>query len=201
MNTTSIKSAIVTGSSTGIGKATAIELAKNGYHVFLVARNVSKIKKVAQEISDNGGESTVAVTDLSDINSINSLIDLVHKSTNKVHAIVNIAGIWHGENEVFAGKDYSDFDQKVILDTYTVGFVAPSILVHGLLDKMNKGSKVVNLSGTFENGAKGWLPYFSSKRALEDFTVGLAEELQARDIQVNCISPSDTATEEYSRVL
>jgi NAD(P)-dependent dehydrogenase (short-subunit alcohol dehydrogenase family) len=80
-----------------------------------------------------------------------------------------------------------------------VGFVAPSILVHGLLNLMNKGSKIVNLSGTFENGAKGWLPYYSSKRALEDFSVGLSDELEEKDIQVNCVSPSDTATEQYSK--
>ena len=57
----------------------------------------------------------------------------------------------------------------------------------------------MNLSGTFENGAKGWLPYYVSKRAMEDFTVGLAEELKEKGIQVNCVSPSDTATESYAR--
>jgi NAD(P)-dependent dehydrogenase (short-subunit alcohol dehydrogenase family) len=64
---------------------------------------------------------------------------------------------------------------------------------------MGKGSSIVNLSGTFENGAKGWLPYFASKRALEDFTLGLAEELRGKGIRVNCVSPSDTATEEYQK--
>jgi len=59
--------------------------------------------------------------------------------------------------------------------------------------------KIINLSGTFENGAKGWLPYFVSKRALEDLTIGLAEELKDKDIQVNAISPSDTATKAYKK--
>ena len=58
---------------------------------------------------------------------------------------------------------------------------------------------MINLSGTFENGAKGWLPYFVSKRAIEDLTLGLAQELEEKDIQVNCISPSDTATEAYAK--
>lgn len=64
---------------------------------------------------------------------------------------------------------------------------------------MGAGSKVINLSGTFENGGKGWLPYYVSKRALEDLTVGLAQELEDKNIQVNCISPSDTATTSYEK--
>jgi NAD(P)-dependent dehydrogenase (short-subunit alcohol dehydrogenase family) len=64
---------------------------------------------------------------------------------------------------------------------------------------MGAKSKIVNLSGTFENGGKGWLPYYASKRALEDLTIGLAQELEERSIQVNAVSPSDTATESYSK--
>jgi len=114
-----------------------------------------------------------------------------------VDVLVNAAAIWHGKDELYAGKDLQIFDQKVILDTYTVGFTALTLLIHGLLPVMGKGSSIANISGTFENGAKGWLPYFASKRALEDFTLGLAEELKDKGIRVNCVSPSDTATEAY----
>jgi len=62
---------------------------------------------------------------------------------------------------------------------------------------MSKGSSIINISGTFEGGAKGWLPYYVSKRGIEDLTLGLSEELKKKEINVNCISPSDTATEEY----
>ena len=66
---------------------------------------------------------------------------------------------------------------------------------------MQHGSSIINISGTFENGAKGWLPYYVSKRAIEDFTVGLAQDEQVinKKMKVNCISPSDTATEEYKK--
>ena len=80
-----------------------------------------------------------------------------------------------------------------------MGFTAPSLIIHGLLSKMGRKSKIVNLSGTFENGGKGWLPYYASKRALEDLTIGLSQELEDRDIQVNAVSPSDTATEAYAK--
>lgn len=128
-----------------------------------------------------------------------ALIKTVSNTVGTIDAIINIAGIWHGKDEVFAGKDFQMFDQQIILDTYTVGFTAPSLLIHGLLPKMGPRSKIVNLSGTFENGSKGWLPYYASKRALEDLTVGLAQELADKDIQVNAVSPSDTATQSYAK--
>jgi NAD(P)-dependent dehydrogenase (short-subunit alcohol dehydrogenase family) len=64
---------------------------------------------------------------------------------------------------------------------------------------MIEGSSIINLSGTFENGGKGWLPYYVSKRAIEDLTIGLSQELADKGIKVNCVSPSDTATEEYKK--
>ena len=64
---------------------------------------------------------------------------------------------------------------------------------------MPKKSKIINISGTFESGAKGWLPYYVSKKAIEDLTIGLAQELECKDIQVNAISPSDCATFAYKK--
>jgi len=194
-----MKNAIVTGSSTGIGKETAIEMARAGYHVFLIARSKDKLIKTSNIIFQNGGSSTIISTDLSNLDSINSLINKILNNTKTIDAIINIAGIWHDKDKVFADISYQKFDQKVIVDTYMVGFTAPSLLIHGLLPKMPKGSKIVNLSGTFESGGKGWLPYYASKRALEDLTIGLSQELEDRNIQVNAVSPSDTATEQYAK--
>jgi 3-oxoacyl-[acyl-carrier protein] reductase len=193
------KTAIVTGASTGIGRATAIELAKNGFEVFLVARREEALQETAKQIENLGGKSQIFVADLSSIDSVNKLISYIRSKTQKIDLLCNIAGIWHGKDETYAGKDLESFDQKTILDTYMVGFTAPTLLVHGLIDLLAGGGKVINLSGTFENGAKGWLPYYASKRAIEDLTIGLSEELKRVAIDVNCISPSDTATEEYKR--
>ena len=113
--------------------------------------------------------------------------------------IVNVAGIWHGKNEVYAGKHFEEFSERVILDTFMVGVIAPTLLVHSLIPLMSPGSCIVNISGTFENGAKGWIPYYVSKRAIEDLTIGLSEELKEKGIRVNAISPSDTATEAYQK--
>lgn len=194
-----MKNAIVTGASTGIGRATALKMADSGYHIFLIARSKDGLEETAKLITEQGGTSTVMPADLSMVDDVNALISSILSKVESVDAVINIAGIWHGQDEVFASKDFETFNQQVIVDTYTVGFTAPSLLIHGLLPKMGSKSKIVNLSGTFENGGKGWLPYYSSKRALEDLTLGLAQELEDKDIQVNAVSPSDTATESYAK--
>lgn len=193
------KFAIVTGASTGIGRATAIALAKEGAYIVLVARSEDKLVETKRMIDKAGGKSTASVADLSSLESINNLVRDIKAKTKQVDILVNIAGIWHGKDEVYANTDYEKFSQKVIMDTFMVGAIAPSLLAHAFIPLMPNGAKIVNLSGTFENGAKGWIPYFVSKRAIEDLTIGLSQELKNRSIQVNCISPSDTATEQYKK--
>lgn len=191
---------VVTGASTGIGRAIAVEFGKQGAILGLVARRADELENTKEMVEKVGGKAEVFQTDLSDVSSINNLIKSIKNKTDGIGALINVAGIWHGKDEVFSSKDLEDFDQKTILDTYTVGFIAPTLLVQGLLDQlMLGGGKVVNISGTFENGAKGWLPYYASKRAIEDLTIGLSEELKTKQIDVNCVSPSDVATEEYKR--
>ncbi|MDZ7586459.1 MAG: SDR family oxidoreductase, partial [Patescibacteria group bacterium] len=141
----------------------------------------------------------IIVSDLSNIESINLFLEKVKQLTKRVDVLINLAAIWHGQNEVYAGKDLEKFEQKVIFDTFMVGMIAPALLVHGLLPLMPKKSKIINISGTFESGAKGWLPYYVSKRAIEDLTIGLAQELERKGIQVNAISPSDCATFAYKK--
>lgn len=194
------KIAVITGASTGIGQAVSLEFAKEGASVFLVARSLEGLKKTQRLIRKSlGGAAEILTADLSDLYSINNLLSKIRSKTKKVDILANIAGVWHGKNEVYAGINLQDYDEKVIVDTYFVGIIAPTLLTHGLIPLMPKKGKIINLSGTFETGAKGWIPYYVSKRALEDLTVGLSQELKDKEIQVNCISPSDTATEAYKK--
>lgn len=193
------KIALITGASTGIGRSIAIALAKQGVVVGLVARNQQALTKVQQAIKENKGQAEVFVADLSDKISLNRLIKAVKSRWKKIDILINVAGIWHDKNQVYANTDFETFSQSVIFDTYMVGTIAPTLLVHAFIPLMPKNSKIINISGTFKSGAKGWLPYYVSKRAIEDLTVGLAEELKEKSIQVNCISPADVATEAYKK--
>jgi len=180
------KVALVTGASSGLGRAISMALGGVEYQLILTSRT-------------NNIDSNIIKADLSKVSSINRLIDKIKKQTDRIDVLVNVAGIWHGKTEVYAGIDLEKFNQKVILDTFMVGIVTPTLLVHGLIPLMPEKSKIINISGTFESGAKGWLPYYVSKRAIEDLTIGLAQELERKDIQVNAISPSDCATTAYKK--
>lgn len=193
------KFAVVTGSSTGIGRAIALALAKEGVFLALAGRTQDKLLKTKTLIAQNGGQAEVFIGDFTKLDSLEALIASIKQRTDKVDILVNVAGIWHGKDEVYAEKDFESFSRKVILDTYAVGLTAPTLLAHAFIPLMSQGGKIINISGTFENGAKGWLPYFVSKRAIEDLTIGLAEELKDKNIQINAISPSDTATEAYQK--
>lgn len=166
---------------------------------FLIARRIDELEKTKKLVEDANGKAEIFSVDLSKIEGINGLITKIGSITKQVNILANIAGIWHGKNEAYSGVDFGKFSQEVIVDTYTVGLTAPTLLVHGLIPIMPGGGKIINLSGTFESGAKGWLPYYVSKRAIEDLTIGLSEELKDKNIQVNCVSPSDVATEEYKK--
>lgn len=179
------KIALVTGASSGLGQAISKELGGAGYQLILTARNKTKFGNFA--------------ADLSDSLSIHRLIGNIKKQTKKIDVLVNVAGIWHGNNEVFAGKNLTEFSEKNIVDTMMVGIMAPLLLSYYLLPLMPEKSHIINISGTFESGAKGWLPYFVSKRAIEDLTVGLAEDMAEKKIQVNGISPSDMATPAFKK--
>ncbi|NTU47034.1 SDR family oxidoreductase [Candidatus Roizmanbacteria bacterium] len=194
-----MKIAVVTGASTGIGRSISIALASHGYFVYLLARRQEQLEQTKKLITDQGGQSESVVADLSSLDSVNEAIATIKNKAGSIEVLANIAGVWHGVDEVFAGKDFETFEQKVILDTYNVGTIVPTLLAHAFIPLMKSNGKIINLSGTFENGAKGWLPYYVSKRAIEDLTVALSQELEDRDIQVNCISPSDTATEAYAK--
>ena len=194
-----MKHALVTGASTGIGRAIAIALAKEGIFVLITARNKENLEETKKLIEEVKGKADIIIADLANKDSLDKLISEIKTKTTSLDMLVNVAGIWHGNNEVFANKDFTSFSTQVVLDTFNVGIIAPVLLTHGLVPLMPENGKIVNISGTFENGAKGWLPYYVSKRAIEDLTIGLSQELSDKKIQVNCISPSDTATEQYRK--
>src|SRR3989344_3678394 len=133
-----MKVALITGASTGIGRAVAIALAKNGFTTYLIARRKEQLEETKKLIEQSGGSAKVFITDLNSVGQVNNLVEKVKRETNQVDILANIAGVWHGKEEVYAEKDFETFDQKVILDTYNVGIISPTLLAHGLIPLMKK---------------------------------------------------------------
>lgn len=193
------KTALVTGASVGIGRAIALAIAEDGGRVGLVARSAKRLVEIRDDINEAGGEAREFIADLRDEDAMRRMCSAVVDAWGGVDILVNAAGVWHGDGTLYLGPSLMDTPAEQITEILDVGVKAPMLLTRLVLPGMvaNKSGKILNVSGELRSAA-GWLHYYVSKKALEDFTVGLAEELRQHEVQVNCISPSDTLTETYA---
>lgn len=169
------KTVFLTGGTSGIGKATIESLKNAGWSVIAPTR---------REL------------DLSNLESIESYLSSDNFHAEKITAFIHVAGIWHEKDAALADMPFGSFSPDQICKTINVGLTSVMLLVNRLLSH-GQLSHVVGISGTFESGGAGWLPYYTSKRALEDFLVGLAQDQPG--LSVYGISPADTATAAYKR--
>lgn len=194
-----MKTALVTGASTGIGAALSTTLLETGWRVYGIARSAARVEAIAD--ADSRGELIPISVDLSDIAAVTAFCDNLADLTERLDLLANIAGVWHGTDEAYYGPLLPDLPTEQLLNVMNVGIMAPLLLAKSAARIMReaKRGQVLNLSGTFNSGGSGWIHYFTSKRALEQMTMALADELRSSGVRVNCISPADTATEAYVR--
>jgi NAD(P)-dependent dehydrogenase (short-subunit alcohol dehydrogenase family) len=169
------KTVLITGASSGIGQAISQALRQDHWKII-------EPSHTELDLSDPAGSNTYAKNLKSKISHLDS--------------VIHIAGIWHDEHEVLADKQLSEFTSSQIIATMNVGLVSLMVMLANLLPIIKVGT-IIGISGTFENGAAGWLAYYTSKRALEDFLVGLSQDYPK--VRTFGISPSDTATPAYGK--
>ncbi len=193
------KYAAVTGATSDIGKELVKTLLDQQYRVGLIARKGPRLERTTRELSD---EYATAIdtfpTDLSHPNEVLTTADTILKRYPRIDALVHAAGIYHYNDKPLYNIALEDYKNNITIDTLNVGVTAAILLTKMLLSKMHTNTSIITISGTFSS-AKGWLPYFVSKKAIEDFTIGLAQEVKEKGIRVNCISPGDTITQTYKK--
>ena len=169
------KHVLITGASSGIGRATAVKLAAAGGVPLLVARNVEKLEEVRAEIVAGGGTAYVYAADLSDMDSVDRLIERVLADHRNVDMLVNNAGRSIRRSIALSYDRFHDFERTMQLNYF--GAVK---LIIGLLPHMReRGSgHIVNVSSI---GAQAYPPRFSayvaSKAALDAFTRVVTSEV------------------------
>lgn len=135
--------------------------------------------------------------DLSDLSVVATEVQKLTKDALAVDAVIHVAGVWHDKQTAFH-KDLEDYTPEQIATTMNVGLTGFMICLSALLPKLPQDGTVVGVSGTFADGASGWLPYYVSKRGLEDMLVGLAQDYPSGP-RVFGVSPADTATRAYEK--
>lgn len=192
----------ITGGSVGIGRSLAVALANRGASVALLARSRERLEHTRSLVEASGGRARVYPVDLRDLSAVAATAAAILDDWEQVDLIANVAAVWHDDERAYHGPLLHETSAREIDEVLTVGVRAPIALTAALLPSMARrhSGQVLNISGSFAGGASGWLHYYVSKKAIEAFTVGLAQELRHVDVRVNCISPADVATEPYRRL-
>lgn len=185
------KTALVTGSGRGIGKAIALGLSRRGVQVVLTARTASELEAVKEEIVRGGGQARVFPADLSRDADIDGLIERCAAECGSIDYLVNNAGWGKTANVVRARVE--DWDL-----TLRVNLRAPMILSKRLLPAMlEKGhGAIVNIASIAgRSGEANVSAYSAAKFGLVGFTQSLYEEVREYGVKVAAILPGfvDTA--------
>ncbi|HEY3928274.1 MAG TPA: SDR family oxidoreductase [Candidatus Koribacter sp.] len=184
--------ALITGGTSGIGRATADKLAQQGIHVMVAGRNTERGKKTVDEIRATGGKADFISSDLRDAASARDLAKkAIELGSGYVDILINNAGIYpFGPTHEMTEEQFDDvFSVNVKVPYFLVAELAP------LMAKRGKGA-IVNLSTmAADYGAPGMSLYGSSKAAINLLTKTWAAEYGPRGVRVNAVSPGPTRTE------
>jgi len=181
------KVALVTGAGNGIGKATALRLAKEGANVVALDLNREKVEETAEAIKAAGGTVLAFAADATKIAEVQKSVEAALTAFGKIDILINCAGAgWHQQS---AFKDMPIGSWQWILDLNINGTL---FFTHSVIEHMigRKYGRIINIASI---AAKTGIPklavYSASKGAVVSFTKSLAMELGPHNITVNSVSP------------
>lgn len=182
--------AVVTGASSGVGEATARQLADEGYRVALVARREDRLETLADEL---GRDTALPVpTDVSDSGAVDAMVETVVDEFGTVDALVNNAGVLFGDP--VAEADAEDFDDLLAVNLRGAMYVARAVLPH-ILDGEDAGHVVIISSMNAEYPAAGASAYTASKYGINGFTDSLRREMADENVCVTTVMPGPVQSE------
>ncbi|MCL1140130.1 SDR family oxidoreductase [Shewanella pneumatophori] len=188
------KVVLVTGGSRGIGAATSIYLAKQGYSVCVnYISNEIEANKVVAEIKDNGGVAIAVQADVSKEADVIRLFNTIDSSLGKITHLVNNAGILLPQMRV------SEMTAERVNKILTTNITSYFLCCREAISRMNNGGSIVNVSSAASRlgGAGEYVDYASSKGAIDTLTIGLSLEVANQNIRVNCVRPGFIFTDMH----
>jgi short-subunit dehydrogenase len=189
--------ALITGASSGIGRALAIELARRGVDSVLLARREDRLSEVVQQIQSLGRRAIAIAGDVTDANSRRRALDAARDQLGGLDILVNNAGIAaHGR--------FAEADPGRLRPIMEVNFFAPVELIREALPLLREGQQpiVVNIGSILgHRGCPHKSEYSASKFALHGFSESVRPELVAMGIDVLVAAAGPTETEHFDTLI
>lgn len=190
-----LKYALVTGAARGIGKAIAIKLAADGYHVLINYKsNDTEAEKTKAVIAEQGGSATLMKFDVGNRAEVNSVLVPwleQHQDDAVIEVLINNAGIRN--DNLLMWMEPQDWDG--VIDINLTGFynVTKALINQMMLNRYGRIVNIVSLSGL--KGVPGQMNYSAAKAGVIGATKALAQEVGKRGITVNAVAPGYIKTD------
>lgn len=189
-----IKTALVTGATSGIGRATALMLARLGYNVAITGRRLPLLQELCNEIEKTSGVETYILNfDIRDKHDVFDSYDMLPDSWKKhLKVLVNNAGLALGQDGF---EDCNDYDWDQMIDTNVKGLLYISQLVAQTMKKNNEGH-IINISSVAGRHVYyGGNVYCATKHAVDALTQAMRVDLLKYNIRVSSIAPGMVNTD------
>eukprot|EP01040_Poterioochromonas_malhamensis_P009349 gene9349-biopygen1774 len=191
------KVAIVTGATSGIGKAVAIGLAQAGASVVVVGRRVDEGRAAVDEITASGGRASYFKADISKEEDVEKMVQFTVDTYGKVDMAFNNAGV----SQPFVTTEVTEADYNNTFNVNVWGVLA--CMKHEIRAMLKTGGgSIVNCTSIMgKKGIAGHQVYSASKHAVEGLTKSVALEYAKRGIRVNALAPGPTITDMMAQVV
>jgi 3-oxoacyl-[acyl-carrier protein] reductase len=183
--------AFVTGSSRGIGRATALALQQAGYDIVVASFEVEKNEEVAAEIRAAGGNAITSNLNLTSLDSVRASIADAYKQLGRIDVLVNNAGI---TKDGLAMRMKPEDWNLVLQINLTGAFFAAQQVLPAMVKQ--RSGRIINIASVVgQAGNAGQANYVSSKAGIIGLTKALAQEVASRNITVNAVAPGFIETD------
>ena len=198
------KTVVITGATSGLGRATALQLAQRGAFVVIIARSNTKANEVIKEIEKEEGKGQFIISDLSSMKDTKEAAESITKVVDRLDVLINNAGAYFPKyRETSEGFE----------STLALNYLSPFLFTHHLAEQMEQTAseygeaRIINISSIMHKGPINWddlnykettynssSAYYQSKHLLTSFTYYLSRKLKETGISVNCIHPGFVKT-------
>jgi NAD(P)-dependent dehydrogenase (short-subunit alcohol dehydrogenase family) len=188
--------AIVTGAGRGIGRATALELARMGADIVVAELDRAGAERTAADVKDRGRRASVVPTDVTSCSNLRTMAERTRAELGRIDILVNNAGIYRAASTLDVTEDH--WDTVMSVNARAVFFASQAVLPTMIAAKRGTIVNLASMAGKI--GGRTNLPYNASKAAVISITKSLALAHAADGIRVNCVCPGFVETDMWTVV-